>query len=209
MSAPTAYGQVSNFDLLRLMSPRGRVLDIGCGEGAWAPLLREGGAEQLVGVEPAPSSCAIAATRYDLALSARVEELELSDLGGEPFDVIVAADVLEHLVDPWSQLSRWRAWIRPDGELVVSVPNLRDARVVWGLVARGAFTYVDGGGLMDRTHLRWFTSSSLRADLRQAGWRPVREGGAFGPLRRRLDRLTAGRLRGYLAHQLHVVAAPA
>jgi predicted TPR repeat methyltransferase len=151
-------------------------------------------------VEPSPSSCAVAATRYDLAVGARVEELELTDLGGERFDIIIAADVLEHLVDPWTQLSRWREWIRGDGELAISVPNLRDARLVWGLAVHG--------GVMDRTHLRWFTSSSLRADLREAGWRPVRDGGAFGPLRRRLDRLTAGQMRGYLAHQLHIIAKP-
>jgi 2-polyprenyl-3-methyl-5-hydroxy-6-metoxy-1,4-benzoquinol methylase len=209
MSSPPAYGQTSNEGLVRLMSPRGRVLDVGCGEGAWAPLLRARGAQWLVGVEPAPASCTVAETRYDRALAAPVEAVDLSDLGGERFDVIIAADVLEHLVDPWSQMSRWRGWIQPGGELVVSVPNLRDARLVWRLAVHGEFTYADSGGLMDRTHLRWFTSSSLRADLDAAGWRPVREGGAFGPLRRRLDRLTAGRMRGYLAHQLHVIAAPA
>jgi 2-polyprenyl-3-methyl-5-hydroxy-6-metoxy-1,4-benzoquinol methylase len=204
----SSYGGVPNHALLSLFRPGRRVLDIGCGEGAWGPWLRGRGAAVLVGLDVSERSVDAARPRYDRAICGGVEAIGLDDLGGEPFDTIVAADVLEHLVDPWRELRRWRSWVKPSGQLVISVPNLRDGRLLLRLAVRGRFDYSDVGGMMDRTHLRWFTAASMADELGQAGWQIERRGGAFGPVRGRLNRVTRGYCQDLLAHQLHLVARP-
>ena len=206
MTISITYGATENQDLLRLLPPSRRILDIGCGEGAWASSLYRLGADELVGVEPACDSANSASERYDHVVCQPVETVELETLGGT-FDLIVAADVIEHLIDPWRELKRWRDWVNPRGHIAVSVPNLRDPRLVWRLVVRGDFRYSDEGGIMDRTHVRWFTASTLEQALTESRWRIVRRGGSYGPWRGQLDAATGYRMRGLLAHQLHVLAS--
>jgi 2-polyprenyl-3-methyl-5-hydroxy-6-metoxy-1,4-benzoquinol methylase len=190
-----------------MFEPKQRVLDIGCGTGTWAPALRAKGAEQLVGVEFASEAANQADRLYDRLVREPIETLNLSDLGGKPFDTIIVADVIEHLVDPWRDLRRWTDWVSPAGQLVISVPNLQHFRVVRSLL-RGHFDYADEGGVMDRTHLRWFTKASLKNELGLAGWRPIVWGKPDGTLSRQVDRLTLGRFGDFLIPQLRVVARP-
>lgn len=200
----TLYGAEVNRELLRLMGQlQGRVLDVGCGQGAWAEQLRAAGAAELIGVEVVDETRRVAATRYDGVLAQPVESLTASDFDG-PFSWVIFADVLEHLVDPWSILRRSRSWATPDACMAVSVPNAQYYRISGALLA-GRFNYTSSG-VMDWTHLRWFTSSSLEHALRSAGWMPVHWGLVMGPRRRTVSRFTAGSINGLLAHQLHVVA---
>jgi 2-polyprenyl-3-methyl-5-hydroxy-6-metoxy-1,4-benzoquinol methylase len=201
------YGGVVNTGLLNLFEPKRRVLDIGCGTGTWAPTLRAKGAQQIVGVEFATEAANRAELLYDRLVREPVETIDLRDLGGEPFDTIIVADVIEHLVDPWRELRRWTDWVIPAGQLVISVPNLRHFRVVRSLL-QGRFDYADEGGVMDRTHLRWFTRASLANELGLAGWQPTVWGKPEGAHSRQLDRLTLGRLGDFLVPQLRVVARP-
>lgn len=204
--ADSFYGGVPNYNLLRFLRPGSRLLDIGCGSGAWAPMLRDLGVESLVGVDVSERSVRAGGERYDQVVCSPIETVNLGELGEERFDTIVAADVLEHLVDPWRELQRWRDWVTPGGELVISVPNLRDLRLMAGLAIRGRFDYSDHGGVMDRTHLRWFTAASMTDELRTAGWSVERRSGVCGPRRGRLNRLTRRRFEDVLAFQLHLAA---
>jgi 2-polyprenyl-3-methyl-5-hydroxy-6-metoxy-1,4-benzoquinol methylase len=199
------YGQTINVWLLELFAPGPRVLDIGCGTGAWGPLLRSRGAAEIVGVEIAPEAASAAREVYDRILTTPSEELDLQQLGGT-FDTIIAADVIEHLVDPFDELQRWGDWVSPGGELVISTPNLRHFRVLRDLVARGRFDYVDGGGVMDRTHLRWFTEASLASAIERAGWHALRWGRLATGKSGRLNSIAGGRLNGVLAPQIQLVA---
>jgi SAM-dependent methyltransferase len=88
------------------------------------------------------------------------------------FDVVVCADVLEHLPDPKSVLARARSWIVPGGRLFVSLPNVANVAVRLSLLA-GRFEYADRG-ILDRTHLRFFTRRSARRLVEDAGFRIVR-----------------------------------
>jgi 2-polyprenyl-3-methyl-5-hydroxy-6-metoxy-1,4-benzoquinol methylase len=185
-----------------------RILDIGCGDGSLGAELRARGATELVGIELVEEAANKASRIFDTVVHSPVEEVDLLGLGGDTFDTLIAADVLEHLVDPWAQLSRWRDWVKPMGRLVISVPNLRHWKVLVDLAVSGRFDYEPTGGVMDITHLRWFTKRSLAEELRRTGWdaerwlRP-RGGRAMG-----VDRLTGRVASDFLIRQLTVVARP-
>jgi 2-polyprenyl-3-methyl-5-hydroxy-6-metoxy-1,4-benzoquinol methylase len=200
------YGDMHNEDVLRGLGPiSGRLLDVGSGGGSWAPRLREAGASELVALDPSAAAIELARTRYDLAVVGTVEETDLEALGGGPFEVIVAADVLEHLVDPWSALKKLRSWAARDAALAVSVPNLRFYRLVGNLVTRGDFEY-EPFGVRDWTHLRWFTRRSLARTLSATGWEP-RDWVTSASLKGRLlAKLSEQIANDFLRQQLTVVA---
>ncbi|HEU5003739.1 MAG TPA: class I SAM-dependent methyltransferase [Actinomycetota bacterium] len=195
------YGEAVNAALLDFIGPlRGTVLDLGCGVGEWAARLRGSGAERLLGVEPS-ADAAVAAGRYD-----EVYQMPVEALGDTPpVDVVIAADVLEHLVDPWQVLRALRARVSAGGALIVSVPNIQRLQALL-VMAGGRFAYEDGG-FWDRTHLHWFTLQSLEESLVEAGWLPQAHRFVLGEGRRaQLSRWTGGRWDRFLGHQLHLRA---
>jgi len=203
---PFVYGGVVNADLLALLGPlSGSVLDVGCGVGAWADALRAAGAQRLTGIEPAADAAAEARTRYDAVIAEPIEQLEPATLGGTAFAHVIAADVLEHLADPWSVLRALHGWAFPGATLAVSVPNARHYRVSLGLLLGGRFTY-RASGVMDWTHLRWFTRASLDHALRRTGWTPQRWRWVTAGRSRTLGTATRGVSDPFLAQQIHVVA---
>jgi SAM-dependent methyltransferase len=126
-----------------------------------------------VGVESDPSAAARAATRLDRVLAKDAREA-ISDLAakGELFDVLVFADVLEHLEDPAAVLRAAREVAAPDATLIASVPNGRHLSIVRDLLF-GRFDPV-AAGLLDAGHRRWFDGASLTALLEGCGWRVTR-----------------------------------
>src|SRR3954468_4258265 len=148
-----------------------RILDLGCAAGALgAGLKRRGGAE-VVGVELDPDYAAAAAGRLDRVVQGDVgEALAREDLGR--FDCVVAADVLEHLVDPWLALHRAAALLEPGGTVVISLPNVRFFETFWQLGVLGRWPRRPQG-IFDSTHLRWFTLRDARELVEQAGLRVV------------------------------------
>jgi 2-polyprenyl-3-methyl-5-hydroxy-6-metoxy-1,4-benzoquinol methylase len=200
------YGGNDNEDVLRgLGAISGRLLDVGCGEGSWAPRLREAGARELVALDPSAEAIATARERYDAAVVGTIEGATLQELGGERFDVLIVADVLEHLVDPWQALRTLRAWAAPDALLAVSVPNMRFYRLVGNLVTRGEFEY-ERYGVRDWTHLRWFTRRSLARMLQASDWEPQRWVTSASLRGRLLARLSEPLANDFLRQQLTVVA---
>ena len=173
-SAPNPYRYDGNHDLDPLevsgiianLVPRGaRVLDVGCGTGALSVLLRDVREAAVIGVEPDASRAARARERGIEAVTGVLTESLHETLG--QFDVAIYADVLEHLVDPLAELIKVRPFLRADGVVVISVPNVAHWSVRLDLL-RGRFRYAEVG-IMDATHLRWFTEETLRQLLEQAG----------------------------------------
>lgn len=144
-----------------------RVLDVGCGYGGLGRSLRARGVSHIFGVEINSD----AASRLDDVYSGYwigdVEQVTLpADIG--VFDCIVFADVLEHLRDPWGTLQRYLQWLKPGGYVVLSVPNVRNLALLYRLIVQGRWEYEDSG-LLDRTHLRFFTRHSITEMLEGAG----------------------------------------
>lgn len=152
--------------------PRGsRVLDVGCDTGRMGEALRQELGCEVHGIEADPAAAAAAATRLDRVEVRRVDSGgALADFSG--FDVVLFLDVLEHLYDPWSVLTGAREALRAGGVVLSVVPNVAHVSVIRRLF-QGRFDYEEHG-TMDRTHIRWFTRSSLTTALLGAGLVDVR-----------------------------------
>src|SRR5262249_29567945 len=110
----------------------------------------------------------IAGTKLDKVITGNFGE-DL-DVGDEAFDCIVFNDVLEHMIDPYSALGYARKLLAPGGCVVASIPNVRYFDNVWNLVIEGSWEYKDIG-VLDRTHLRFFTKSSIKSMFVDLGYK--------------------------------------
>jgi 2-polyprenyl-3-methyl-5-hydroxy-6-metoxy-1,4-benzoquinol methylase len=192
--------------------PRGPhvILDVGCGAGHFgAYLKRSGKAATVVGIELFPDAAEEARSQLDAVVCANLDYYDLAgmqaDLGHDKFDVITCADVLEHVRDPWKTLERLGQHLSDDGSVIVSVPNVRHWSVLLPLLLKGRWDYRDAG-IMDRTHLRFFTKSTAVELLRNAGLSPSSVNPLLGPRWRTLSRWTLGLLEEFLAIQYVIVA---
>jgi predicted TPR repeat methyltransferase len=146
-----------------------RILDLGCSTGAVGAALKQRQDATVVGVELSEEFAAIARTRLDRVVVADVEAFAAGDPPDEaPFDCLVAADVLEHLVDPWATMRGAVRFLRPGGRVVVSVPNVFYWKTLIKATARRRWPR-DDEGIFDRTHLRWFGPEDIADLLREAG----------------------------------------
>ena len=147
------------------------VLDVGFGAGHLARRIRSR-CRYLAGIELDPEAALEGAAFFDDPL---VEDV-VRGLAGpwrEPFDVVVAGDVLEHLPEPDLALTLHRPLLKPGGLLLVSLPNVANVTVRLGLLL-GRFPASDRG-ILDRTHLRFFTRRTGRDLLARNGFRVERE----------------------------------
>jgi methionine biosynthesis protein MetW len=129
-----------------------RVLDLGCASGALGASLKARQGCEVVGVELDPDYARDAGERLDRVICADVATAEVDG----PFDCLIAADVLEHLEDPWAVLSRYAQLLEPGARAVISLPNARHWELLFEVGLRGTFPR-RSAGIFDRTHLRWFT----------------------------------------------------
>jgi len=147
-----------------LLAPRAeRVLEIGCSSGETLRWLKgTGRAGRAWGIELFESAAVAARAHAEEVLVGNAETLIGSAFGTEQFDLILCLDVLEHMVDPWRFVDTLQHRLAPGGRLVISVPNIRCIKVLLPLVLLGRFRYQEHG-ILDRTHLRFFTRESALA----------------------------------------------
>ena len=145
------------------------ILDLGCGSGALGAFLAEHKQCVCDGVTLSQEEARHAAPFYRHVHVADLEDCDLDQLFGEArYDYIVCADVLEHLRQPERILAACRKRLTPEGRLLISVPNAGYSGLVAELL-HGEFRYREEG-LLDRTHLRFFTRRSLSRFLAEQGW---------------------------------------
>jgi 2-polyprenyl-3-methyl-5-hydroxy-6-metoxy-1,4-benzoquinol methylase len=161
---PDYYFQITRTDLLRLLPAQtvfNHVLGVGAGGGNTLLHLKNAGiAKRVTGIElfelPGTEQQNPAIDKFIIA---NIEHLSAHSFGKE-FDVIICGDVLEHLVDPWAVRDKLTRWLKPGGYFLASIPNIREIKTVLKILMRGTFTY-EQGGIMDKTHLRFFTKKSM------------------------------------------------
>jgi methionine biosynthesis protein MetW len=152
-----------------MISPGSRVLDVGCGAGALTRMLADKCGAEFVGIEPDPVRAARAMERGLMVHVGYLTQEIIREIGS--FDIVLFADVLEHLPNPQAVLLLSRAALKPRGAVIVSVPNVAHWSVRLCLL-RGKFQYRESG-IMDATHLRWFTDDGIESLLASSGFRVI------------------------------------
>src|SRR5262245_58844798 len=155
--------------LAELVPVGSRVLDVGCGTGSVSRIIADSRNAQIIGIEP----------NSDRAAAARARGLEVHQAPFTPdvlqglarFDVVMFADVLEHVAEPNTFLQLAKRALLPGGRVVASVPNVAHWSVRIDLL-RGRFEY-QPFGIRDSTHLRWFTAESVKRLFESSSLRVV------------------------------------
>jgi SAM-dependent methyltransferase len=145
-----------------------KVLEIGCASGHSLAYFKQQGSEFVAGVEIFPEVAEIARARTDIddVIVGNIEEIELN-YPEDYFDMIVASHVLEHVTDPWKVLEKIIKYLKPGGQLIGSLPNVRYIGVSLPLLFMGSWKYQDAG-ILDITHFRFFTLSTIKELLLSA-----------------------------------------
>ena len=173
----TPIHNIYNAELLQLI-PQGlpRIVEIGCSSGALArEYLKRNPECDYIGVDIDPEYIEVARSSCTRVMTGNIEQMNEATFNSLfPSSCWVFADVLEHLYDPWTVLRRIRAKIASNACIAACIPNAQH----WSVQARlnsGEFRYEDLG-LLDRTHIRWFTKTTIVELFRDAGF-AIAEGG--------------------------------
>jgi glycosyltransferase involved in cell wall biosynthesis len=186
----------------RLVGKGQRVLELGCGDGVFgAELVRVG--NSVVGVDPDPKVSASAG--FENVVRADVEEglREFACNSAQQFDRILMLDILEHLRDPSNVLESSRKLLAPRGKLILSVPNAVNL-TVRAMVLFGRFRYSDRG-ILDWSHLRFFTDASITDLLKKHGYRITARHYSVIPLERVIPIRSNSRLLRFASSVLRVI----
>jgi 2-polyprenyl-3-methyl-5-hydroxy-6-metoxy-1,4-benzoquinol methylase len=175
-------------------TPPSRLLDVGCAEGRTSAAAKSRWpGVRTFGIEVVPEAAERARAHVDELIAGSAESLDLGAAGLHDIDGVILADVLEHLVDPWAFLRRLHAVLTPGATVVASIPNVANLWLLEELAA-GRFDYAPSG-LLDITHLRFFTRSTIAALFGGTGYAVVRwERKTDG----RVDDLTRKRILGIM-----------
>ncbi|WP_242142337.1 MULTISPECIES: bifunctional 2-polyprenyl-6-hydroxyphenol methylase/3-demethylubiquinol 3-O-methyltransferase UbiG [unclassified Bacillus cereus group] len=164
---PDFYYTGANPHLLKhIKSEWKEVLDIGCSEGGLGAVIKEKGV-RVSGIEAFSDAFEKAKQKLDHVLHGDIETMELP-YEHEQFDCIIFGDVLEHLFDPWAVIEKVKPYVKKGGVILASIPNVAHISVIQSLLA-GNWTYTELG-LMDKTHIRFFTFNEMLRLFLKAGF---------------------------------------
>ncbi|HYC38151.1 MAG TPA: class I SAM-dependent methyltransferase [Usitatibacter sp.] len=167
------YHDYWNQPLLALVrdAPR-HALELGCAGGMFGAKLKERFPQaRVTGIEAGRAAAQLAAQRLDRVIVSRLEDIDFAREGFQPgeLDLVIAADILEHLANPWQFLVRLRPFVNAGGRVLASIPNARNLNVILDLVLNGRFRYAERG-LLDVTHLRFFALADMRRLFEETGY---------------------------------------
>lgn len=164
------YEGINPYILSLIPADARRVLDVGCGSGLLGKELKAKGVDHVTGIEVNPEAASRAKAHLDRVLVGDVEQIEVGFSEGE-FEWIIFGDVLEHLRDPWQLLKRYRQYLSPGGRVVASIPNVAYFEVIKGLLG-GHWNYTEVG-VLDATHLRFFTLHEIKKMFLISGYKII------------------------------------
>ena len=163
------YFDSNRNDILSLLPRKMNcLLEIGCGFGNTLKYIKDNyQCDWACGVELVHEAAEIARSKVDLVIEGDIENIDLP-IEPETLDVILCLDVLEHLINPWKVMSKLEALLKSDGVIIASIPNVRNFHVILPLIFRGEWKYLDMG-ILDKTHLRFFTRSTAIELIESSG----------------------------------------
>jgi len=166
---PEGYYYNIRYEMLKYLpdNPK-KIIDIGCGNGAFAEVLKNKTGAEVWGIEYMDKEASFAKEKLYKVFSGRCEDY-IDELPNNYFDVIYFNDVLEHLVDPFDVLDRIKYKLSDNGLVISSIPNLRSYDTFMKLLFKKDFKY-DEDGILDKTHLRFFTKKSIRRIYEDLGY---------------------------------------
>lgn len=136
-----------------------KVIELGCGSGALGAKYKTiSPSSYWLGIEVVPEQASIAKGRLDnvLCQDVEIDDLEIDD---DTFDALIIGDVLEHLKDPWTVLRKLVVKVKSPGYIAICIPNIGHWTIIASLL-QGSFDYTNSG-ILDKTHLRFFTLKSM------------------------------------------------
>lgn len=159
--AEIGYFSVIRHEILEIIPPGDhRILDIGCGTGATLKQLKYcGKAMETCGIELNPDAAKIAAQNIDTILTGDAGVIEIP-FKKNYFDYILFCDVLEHFFHPDQILGKYAPYLKNEGLIIVSIPNIKYYKIVLSLLFRDRFEYKDEG-ILDQSHIRFFTRHEI------------------------------------------------
>ncbi|MES2836107.1 MAG: class I SAM-dependent methyltransferase [Bacteroidota bacterium] len=152
-----------------------KILEFGCGEGNFGNALKSRNEAEVWGLEIEEDAAKIAQQKLHKVVVGDAL-LKLNDLPDHYFDAIIFNDVLEHLVDPYTVLKELTHKLCKGGVIVASIPNIRFFRSFFDFVFRGNWEYTPNG-IMDKTHILFFTKKSIDGLFSKQGYTIVTKKG--------------------------------
>lgn len=152
-----------------------RILEVGCGEGTFCQKLQRPDRE-IWGVEMNPDAAQKATEVCTFVLTGDFNEI-YTQMPKNHFDCIIFNDVLEHIYAPWDTVKLVKTLLSPSGVLVTSIPNFRFISNLIEIIIHGEFRYRPEGGILDDTHLRFFTNKSMKSLFEEQGYKLILQEG--------------------------------
>jgi len=144
-----------------------KILEIGCSYGGTGALaLSQGKCGSYIGIDIMPQAIEIAKSKLSKVILTDLDT-NFPDIEHQQFDALIASEIFEHLRDPWTVLAKLMPLLKPGAIVLASSPNIAHKSIIRNL-RKGDFNYEDIG-VMDRTHLRWFTPNSFKELFSEAG----------------------------------------
>jgi SAM-dependent methyltransferase len=195
-------------ELIPMSNREGTLLEVGAAGGRTLVYAKENGfANKVYGIE----LCKIENSfqndkKIDSFLIRDIEKIELP-YKENFFDVILCADVLEHLVDPWKVLSELRLYLKDGGVLIASIPNIRHYSALKKIFINGSFKYEEAG-IFDKTHLRFFCKKDIKMLFESQGYKVINLTNNVvkkGKLSKKVNKITFGIFEEFLVIQYYLV----
>ncbi|SEL94146.1 Methyltransferase domain-containing protein [Aquimarina amphilecti] len=169
---PTGYYDNVRHEMIKYLPlDAKKVMDVGCGNGAFANVVKEKTGAEVWGIELMPDEAVIAEKTLHKVFAGPCENY-LDELPNDYFDVIFFNDVLEHLTDPYTVLQTIKSKLSKGGVVISSIPNVRYHNTFMKVLFKKEWRY-ESYGVMDKTHYRFFTGKSIRRMYEEEGYTVV------------------------------------
>lgn len=176
---PTGYYNNDRPEMLKYLPQNpSMVLDIGCSDGSFGKMLKEKTSAEVWGIEFMPAEAGKAGEVLDKIFIGPCEKF-IDDLPENHFDAIYFNDILEHLEDPYTVLKKVKPKLKKKGVVISSIPNIRYYKAILNLLFKKDWEY-KAQGVMDKTHLRFFTGKSIRRMYEDQGYKILTHKGING-----------------------------